>query len=98
MGTCFVNVDPPAGAGISSFFHRGKSAEAEAVDRPFGEKRYDPLQATPPPPPLPAQYSQAAQPGPSTALSLHSHTKGTLGEGRRLRSWQDHCNRLTLTR
>ncbi|KAB0401704.1 hypothetical protein E2I00_018869, partial [Balaenoptera physalus] len=57
----------------------GKSAEVEAVDRPFGEKRYDPLQATPPPPPLPAQYSQAAQPGPSTALSLHSHTKGTLG-------------------
>ncbi|XP_036699247.1 tight junction protein ZO-1 isoform X6 [Balaenoptera musculus] len=83
---------------FSSYSSKGKSAEVEAVDRPFGEKRYDPLQATPPPPPLPAQYSQAAQPGPSTALSLHSHTKGTLGEGRRLRSWQDHCNRLTLTR
>ncbi|XP_057398949.1 tight junction protein ZO-1 isoform X3 [Balaenoptera acutorostrata] len=66
---------------FSSYSSKGKSAEAEAVDRPFGEKRYDPLQATPPPPPLPAQYSQAAQPGPSTALSLHSHTKGTLGEG-----------------
>ncbi|XP_059768265.1 tight junction protein ZO-1 isoform X4 [Balaenoptera ricei] len=66
---------------FSSYSSKGKSAEVEAVDRPFGEKRYDPLQATPPPPPLPAQYSQAAQPGPSTALSLHSHTKGTLGEG-----------------
>lgn len=65
---------------FSSYSSKGKSAEAEAVDRPFGEKRYDPLQATPPPPPPPAQYSQAAQPGPSTTLSLHSHTKGTLGE------------------
>nr|XP_058912808.1 tight junction protein ZO-1 isoform X7 [Kogia breviceps] len=83
---------------FSSYSSKGKSGEAEAVDRPFGEKRYDPLQATPPPPPPPAQYSQAAQPGPSTTLSLHSHTKGTLGEGRRLRSWQDHCNRLILTR
>ncbi|XP_023985500.1 tight junction protein ZO-1 isoform X7 [Physeter macrocephalus] len=83
---------------FSSYSSKGKSAEAEAVDRPFGEKRYEPLQATPPPPPPPAQYSQATQPGPSTTLSLHSHTKGTLGEGRRLRSWQDHCNRLTLTR
>ncbi|XP_022410222.1 tight junction protein ZO-1 isoform X8 [Delphinapterus leucas] len=66
---------------FSSYSSKGTSAEAEAVDRPFGEKRYDPLQATPPPPPPPAQYSQAAQPGPSTTLSLHSHTKGTLGEG-----------------
>ncbi|XP_060012801.1 tight junction protein ZO-1 isoform X2 [Lagenorhynchus albirostris] len=66
---------------FSSYSSKGKSAEAEAVDRPFGEKRYDPLQATPPPPPPPTQYSQAAQPGPSTTLSLHSHTKGTLGEG-----------------
>ncbi|XP_058912802.1 tight junction protein ZO-1 isoform X4 [Kogia breviceps] len=66
---------------FSSYSSKGKSGEAEAVDRPFGEKRYDPLQATPPPPPPPAQYSQAAQPGPSTTLSLHSHTKGTLGEG-----------------
>ncbi|XP_059861277.1 tight junction protein ZO-1 isoform X4 [Delphinus delphis] len=66
---------------FSSYSSKGKSAEAEAVDRPFGEKRYDPLQATPPPPPPPAQYSQATQPGPSTTLSLHSHTKGTLGEG-----------------
>ncbi|XP_023985499.1 tight junction protein ZO-1 isoform X6 [Physeter macrocephalus] len=66
---------------FSSYSSKGKSAEAEAVDRPFGEKRYEPLQATPPPPPPPAQYSQATQPGPSTTLSLHSHTKGTLGEG-----------------
>nr|XP_033708165.1 tight junction protein ZO-1 isoform X5 [Tursiops truncatus] len=66
---------------FSSYSSKGKSAEAEAVDRPFGEKRYDPLQATPPPPPPPTQYSQAAQPGPSTTFSLHSHTKGTLGEG-----------------
>uniref|UniRef100_A0A4X1U651 Zona occludens protein 1 n=1 Tax=Sus scrofa TaxID=9823 RepID=A0A4X1U651_PIG len=58
-----------------------KSAEAEAVDRSFGEKRYDPLQATPPPPPLPTQYSQPSQPGPSTALGLHVHAKGAHGEG-----------------
>uniref|UniRef100_A0A8C3YPA1 Zona occludens protein 1 n=1 Tax=Catagonus wagneri TaxID=51154 RepID=A0A8C3YPA1_9CETA len=66
---------------FSSYPSKVKSAEAEAVDRSFGEKRYDPLQATPPPPPLPAQYSQPSQPGPSTALGLHVHTKGAHGEG-----------------
>lgn len=79
---------PSSGVDLSSFFHRGKAAEAEAVDRSFGEKRYDPLQATPPPPPLPVQYSQGAQPSPNTALGLHAHTKGAHGEGRWLRSGQ----------
>uniref|UniRef100_A0A4W2C7E9 Zona occludens protein 1 n=1 Tax=Bos indicus x Bos taurus TaxID=30522 RepID=A0A4W2C7E9_BOBOX len=68
----------PQFAGYSS---KGKAAEAEAVDRSFGEKRYDPLQATPPPPLLPVQYSQGAQPSPNTALGLHAHTKGAHGEG-----------------
>lgn len=66
---------------FSSYPSKVKSAEAEAVDRSFGEKRYDPLQATPPPPPLPTQYSQPSQPGPSTALGLHVHAKGAHGEG-----------------
>ncbi|KAF6079673.1 tight junction protein 1 [Phyllostomus discolor] len=57
----------------------GKSTEADAVDRPFGEKRYDPSQATPPPPPLPAQYSQPALPAASSLL--HTHAKGAHGEG-----------------
>lgn len=76
------------GVDVSSLFHRGKAAEAEAVDRSFGEKRYDPLQATPPPPPLPTQYSQGAHPNPNTALGLQAHTKGPHGEGRWLRSGQ----------
>ncbi|KAM6202385.1 tight junction protein 1 [Rhynchocyon petersi] len=59
----------------------GKSSEADAVDRSFGEKRYDPVQATPPPPPLPAQYTQPAQPVASTPLALHTHSKGVHGEG-----------------
>uniref|UniRef100_A0A5F9DLU2 Zona occludens protein 1 n=2 Tax=Oryctolagus cuniculus TaxID=9986 RepID=A0A5F9DLU2_RABIT len=54
-------------------------AEADALDRSFGEKRYEPVQPTPPPPPLPSQYSQAAQPGASS--SLHMHSKGIHGEG-----------------
>ncbi|XP_036909659.1 tight junction protein ZO-1 isoform X4 [Sturnira hondurensis] len=64
---------------LSSYSSKGKSTEVDAVDRPFGEKRYDPGQATPPPPPLPAQYSQ---PAPPTASSLlHTHAKGAHGEG-----------------
>ncbi|XP_057576328.1 tight junction protein ZO-1 isoform X6 [Hippopotamus amphibius kiboko] len=66
---------------VASYSSKGKSAEAEAVDRSFGEKRYDPLQATPPPPPLPAQYSQATQPGPSASFGLHTHAKGAHSEG-----------------
>lgn len=67
---------------FSSFFHRGKSPEADAMDRSFGEKRYDPVQATPPPPPLPAQYAQAPQPGSASSLALHTHARGAHGEGR----------------
>uniref|UniRef100_A0A8C0LIY6 Tight junction protein 1 n=1 Tax=Canis lupus dingo TaxID=286419 RepID=A0A8C0LIY6_CANLU len=39
----------------------------------FGEKRYEPVQATPPPPPLPSQYAQPSQPGTSSSLALHTH-------------------------
>uniref|UniRef100_A0A8C6N0G4 Zona occludens protein 1 n=1 Tax=Mus spicilegus TaxID=10103 RepID=A0A8C6N0G4_MUSSI len=53
--------------------------ETDAVDRSFSEKRYDPAQATPPPPPLPSQYSQPAPP--LSSSSLHIHSKGAQGEG-----------------
>ncbi|XP_023381793.1 tight junction protein ZO-1 [Pteropus vampyrus] len=69
---------------FSSFSHRGKSTEADAVDRSFGEKRYDPVQATPPPPPLPAQYTQTPQPGSASSLALHAHARGAHGEGNAL--------------
>ncbi|XP_047288937.1 tight junction protein 1 isoform X10 [Homo sapiens] len=57
----------------------GKPPEADGVDRSFGEKRYEPIQATPPPPPLPSQYAQPSQP--VTSASLHIHSKGAHGEG-----------------
>lgn len=63
--------------------NRGKP-ETDAVDRSFGEKRYDPIQATPPPPPLPSQYTQPAPP--MSSSSLHIHPKGAQGEGRKLTS------------
>ncbi|XP_060223270.1 tight junction protein ZO-1 isoform X6 [Meriones unguiculatus] len=63
---------------FSSYSSKGKP-ETDAVDRSFGEKRYDPIQATPPPPPLPSQYTQPAQPMSSSSLQLHS--KGVQGEG-----------------
>ncbi|XP_012979352.3 tight junction protein ZO-1 isoform X7 [Mesocricetus auratus] len=53
--------------------------DTDTVDRSFSEKRYDPTQATPPPPPLPSQYSQPAPP--VCGSSLHVHSKGAQGEG-----------------
>ncbi|XP_059129333.1 tight junction protein ZO-1 isoform X7 [Peromyscus eremicus] len=53
--------------------------ETDTVDRSFSEKRYDPIQATPPPPPLPSQYTQSAPP--MSSSSLHTHSKGAQGEG-----------------
>nr|XP_045000845.1 tight junction protein ZO-1 isoform X7 [Jaculus jaculus] len=53
--------------------------ETDTVDRSFGEKRYDPIQATPPPPPLPSQYTQSAPP--ITSSSLHIHSRAIQGEG-----------------
>nr|KAF6399481.1 tight junction protein 1 [Molossus molossus] len=64
---------------LSSYSSKGKSVDSDAVDRSFGEKRYDPVQATPPPPPLPSQYSQPPALGSSS--SLHTHAKGAHGEG-----------------
>ncbi|XP_058592776.1 tight junction protein ZO-1 isoform X5 [Neofelis nebulosa] len=61
---------------FSSYSSKGKSPEADTVDRSFGEKRYEPIQATPPPPPLPSQYAQT-----SSSLALHTHAKGAHGEG-----------------
>ncbi|XP_051062421.1 tight junction protein ZO-1 isoform X9 [Phodopus roborovskii] len=63
---------------FSSYSSKGKP-ETDAVDRSFSEKRYDPVQATPPPPPLPSQYTQPAPP--TSSSSLHSHSKGAQGEG-----------------
>ncbi|PNJ07271.1 TJP1 isoform 4 [Pongo abelii] len=64
---------------FSSYTSKGKPPEADGVDRSFGEKRYEPIQATPPPPPLPSQYAQPSQP--VTSASLHIHSKGAHGEG-----------------
>nr|XP_030857919.2 tight junction protein ZO-1 isoform X8 [Gorilla gorilla gorilla] len=64
---------------FSSYSSKGKPPEADGVDRSFGEKRYEPIQATPPPPPLPSQYAQPCQP--VTSASLHIHSKGAHGEG-----------------
>ncbi|XP_054186045.1 tight junction protein 1 isoform X39 [Homo sapiens] len=64
---------------FSSYSSKGKPPEADGVDRSFGEKRYEPIQATPPPPPLPSQYAQPSQP--VTSASLHIHSKGAHGEG-----------------
>ncbi|XP_011804646.1 PREDICTED: tight junction protein ZO-1 isoform X2 [Colobus angolensis palliatus] len=64
---------------FSSYSSKGKPPEADGVDRSFGEKRYEPLQVTPPPPPLPSQYAQPSQP--VTSASLHVHSKGAHGEG-----------------
>lgn len=83
---------------LSSFFHRGKSPEADGMDRAFGEKRYEPVQATPPPPPLPSQYAQPAQPSTSSSLALHTHAKGAHGEGRKFESCHYCCNRGILTK
>ncbi|KAF3817974.1 hypothetical protein GH733_014846 [Mirounga leonina] len=66
---------------FSSYSSKGKSPEADGMDRSFGEKRYEPVQATPPPPPLPSQYTQPAQPSTSSSLALHTHAKGAHGEG-----------------
>ncbi|XP_008569356.1 PREDICTED: tight junction protein ZO-1 isoform X4 [Galeopterus variegatus] len=64
---------------FSNYSSKGKPPEADALDRSFAEKRYDPIQATPPPPPLPSQYIQPSQP--VTSSSLHMHSKGGHGEG-----------------
>ncbi|KAK2501657.1 hypothetical protein MC885_016445 [Smutsia gigantea] len=66
---------------FSSYSLKGKSAEADSTDRSFGERRYDPISATPPPPPLPSQYAQPSQPSASSSLALHTHAKGAHGEG-----------------
>nr|XP_042133541.1 tight junction protein ZO-1 isoform X5 [Peromyscus maniculatus bairdii] len=63
---------------FSSYSSKGKP-ETDIVDRSFSEKRYDPIQATPPPPPLPSQYTQSAPP--MSSSSLHTHSKGAQGEG-----------------
>ncbi|XP_052017296.1 tight junction protein ZO-1 isoform X5 [Apodemus sylvaticus] len=63
---------------FSSYSSKGKP-ETDAVDRSFSEKRYDLSQATPPPPPLPSQYSQPVPP--LSSSSLHIHSKGAQGEG-----------------
>ncbi|XP_054550759.1 tight junction protein ZO-1 isoform X12 [Talpa occidentalis] len=74
-------VHPQNQPNFPSYSSKGKSAEADAMDRSFGEKRYEPIQATPPPPPLPSQYTQPSQPIASSSLALHTHAKGAHGEG-----------------
>ncbi|XP_012867351.1 PREDICTED: tight junction protein ZO-1 [Dipodomys ordii] len=65
-----------------SSYSKGK-ADTDA-DRTFVEKRYDPMQASPPPPPLPSQNPQPAPPTAASSLHMHMHSKGTHGEGNSL--------------
>lgn len=66
---------PQTMPGFSNYTSKGKSPEAEAVERPFSEKRPEPLQPAPPPPPLPSQYT------PASNLTFHTLTKGVHSEG-----------------
>uniref|UniRef100_A0A2I3GUE4 Tight junction protein 1 n=1 Tax=Nomascus leucogenys TaxID=61853 RepID=A0A2I3GUE4_NOMLE len=77
---------PPAHIAASHLSEPAKSAHSQNQSnfssyssKSFGEKRYEPIQTTPPPPPLPSQYAQPSQP--VTSASLHIHSKGAHGEG-----------------
>lgn len=75
------------GADVSSFFTGGRLLRLKLWTGRSGRSAMTHCRRAPPPP-LPAQYSQGAQPSANTALGLHAHTKGAHGEGRRLRSGQ----------
>lgn len=71
---------------FSFYFNRGKPADTESMDRPVGEKRYEPIPAVTTPPPAPSvQYTQPQSIN-SPALSLPAHHKPALSEGEQLGS------------
>ncbi|KAM6351155.1 tight junction protein 1 isoform 5-T5 [Alca torda] len=61
-------------------YSKGKPADTESMDRPVGEKRYEPIPAVTTPPPAPSvQYTQPQSIN-SPALSLPAHHKPALSE------------------
>uniref|UniRef100_A0A8C5JQA8 Tight junction protein 1 n=1 Tax=Junco hyemalis TaxID=40217 RepID=A0A8C5JQA8_JUNHY len=63
-----------------SNYSKGKPTDTESVDRPVGEKRYEPIpQVTTPPPAPSVQYTQPQSIN-SPALSLPAHHKPALSE------------------
>lgn len=68
------------------YFNRGKPADTESMDRPVGEKRYEPIPPVTTPPPAPSvQYTQPQSIN-SPVLSLPAHHKPALSEGEQLGS------------
>lgn len=68
------------------YFNRGKPADTESMDRPGGDKRYEPVpQVTTPPPASSVQYTQPQSIN-SPVLSLPAHHKPALSEGEQLES------------
>ncbi|XP_019388992.1 PREDICTED: tight junction protein ZO-1 isoform X1 [Crocodylus porosus] len=66
---------------FTNYSSKGKPTDAEPMDRPVGEKRYEPVpqvtSAVPPPPPV--QYTQPQSIN-NSALSLQAHHKPALSE------------------
>ncbi|XP_038002623.1 tight junction protein ZO-1 isoform X9 [Motacilla alba alba] len=63
-----------------SNYSKGKTTDAESMDRPVGEKRYEPIpQVTTPPPAPSVQYTQPQSIN-SPVLSLPAHHKPALSE------------------
>ncbi|XP_068813911.1 tight junction protein ZO-1 isoform X11 [Struthio camelus] len=61
-------------------YSKGKTTDAESMDRPVGEKRYEPIpQVTTPPPASSVQYTQPQSIN-SPVLSLPAHHKPALSE------------------
>ncbi|XP_067390769.1 tight junction protein ZO-1 isoform X8 [Emydura macquarii macquarii] len=62
-------------------YSKGKTTDAEPMDRPVGEKRYEPVsQVAPPPPPPPVQYTQPQSIN-NPVVFLQAHPKSALSEG-----------------
>ncbi|NXQ31708.1 ZO1 protein, partial [Alaudala cheleensis] len=67
-----------------SNYSKGKPTDTESMDRPVGEKRYEPIpQVTTPPPAPSVQYTQPQSIN-SPGLSLPAHHKPALSEGEHL--------------
>ncbi|XP_064013554.1 tight junction protein ZO-1 isoform X10 [Pogoniulus pusillus] len=63
-----------------SSYAKGKTADTESMDRPIGEKRYEPIsQVTTPPPVSSVQYTQPQSIN-SPVLSIPAHHKPALSE------------------
>ncbi|NXB73514.1 ZO1 protein, partial [Donacobius atricapilla] len=64
-----------------SNYSKGKPTDTESMDRPVGEKRYEPISQVTTPPPAPSvQYTQPQSIN-SPVLSLPAHHKPALSEG-----------------